>query len=261
LDRFTVGARPATLSATVVGARGVAPRVSAALSMATSVTGGLRAPTMMRAASAMRAGVPSARGVDLNLDDFNLTEAAATWAGDLACVEAQAPIGEVFWSSLDGGATAFRDKDARLLREVFHPKLSDRRDESCSFVPPETSPVYLAKLSEQVKKEAAVREARAKHFVSGDFKEDDAGPLFPSSWQASFRIAGQQGPKKWLGCPPQFSEKAVFDWVVGAGKPIFDRSTEDGTFFRVYRRDSLEVRTIKEAGGKETLRAIYCIEA
>merc|ERR1719284_2124432 len=158
LDRFTVGARPATLSATVVGARGVAPRVSAALSMATSVTGGLRAPTMMRAASAMRAGVPSARaavsmraggvarGVDLNLDEFSLSEAGA-YAGDLQAAGADAPIGSAFWSSIDSVDEAvFKGEDSKLLQEIFNPKLSDRRDEGDLFMPPATCPAYVQRL-------------------------------------------------------------------------------------------------------------------
>jgi hypothetical protein len=260
LDRFTVGARPATLSATVVGARGVAPRVSAALSMATSVTGGLRAPTMMRAASAMRAGVPSARGVDLNLDEFTLTEhayAEGYWAGTLDSAEAQAPIGAAFWSSLDAGATAFRDRDARLLKAIYNPKLSDRRDEGDCFVPPETSSVYLARLRDLITKEASVQEERVSKFLSSDFAVDDAGSLFPPSWQVPFRVADMQSAKKTRGCPAHTNEKVVFDAVLGKTGPFFDKATEEGTRFRIYRDGKLEVRTIQEVGGKETLGAIF----
>merc|ERR1740127_110021 len=191
LDRFTVGARPATLSATVVGARGVAPRVSAALSMATSVTGGFRAPTMMRAASAMRAGVPSARaavsmraggvarGVDLNLDEFSLSEAGA-YAGDLQAAGADAPIGSAFWSSIDSvDEAAFKGEDVKLFKDIYNPELSDRRDEGDMFVPPETNLSYVQKLRSLVKEEGLVREERKQYFFSSDFNEDSVGALFP----------------------------------------------------------------------------------
>merc|ERR1712050_384217 len=111
-----------------------------------------------------------------------------------------APIGAAFWSSLDAGATAFRDKDARLLQAIYNSKLSNRRDEGELFVPPETRCESLEKLRALVKKEAEVQDERAKKFLSSDFAVDDAGALFPQSWQVPFRLADMQSTNKVRGC-------------------------------------------------------------
>merc|ERR1719229_931214 len=272
LDRFTVGARPATLSATVVGARGVAPRVSAALSMATSVTGGLRAPTMMRAASAMRAGVPSARaavsmraggvarGVDLNLDGFSLSE-TGTYAGDLQAAEANAPIGTAFWSSIDTNDEAvFNGEDSKLFKRIYNAKLSDRRDEGDLFVPPETSQAYVQKLRSLVKEEGLVQEERRHLFLSSGFEEGSAGAVFPSSWQASFELAKGQSMKqsRHLEARPEYlPQEAVLRNALESAEPTFDKCTEEGTRFRIYRVGRVEVRTTQEPAAEEHLGAVF----
>jgi hypothetical protein len=265
LDRFTVGARPATLSATVVGARGVAPRVSAALSMATSVTGGLRAPTMMRAASAMRAGVPSARaavsmraggvarGVDLNLDEFSLSEAGKC-EGDLKSAEAHAPIAQAFWSCIDGDAKAvFEGSDVQLFKEIYNTNISDRRDEGDLFVPPQTSLAYVQKLRSLVKEESMMRDERKQHFLSTDFEESNAGPLFPSSWKASFQVAKKEGSR--LRPRSDFVSQNALSLL--SATPVFEKCSEEGTCFRIYREGALELRTIQEPFGEETLGAVF----
>jgi hypothetical protein len=220
---------------------------------------------MMRAASAMRAGVPSARaavsmraggvarGVDLNLDEFNLSE-AGTYAGDLQATEANTPIGSAFWASLDGDEeTAFTGEDSKLFKDIYNPKLSDRRDEGDLFVPPETSPCYIQKLRSLVKEEGSAREERQRHFLSSDFTESNAGPLFPSSWQAAFQLSkagdlkeGQLQPR-----PDYLSQADTLRGAINSAEPTFDKSTEDGTRFRVYRVGKLEVRTIQELGAAE----------
>jgi hypothetical protein len=273
LDRFTVGARPATLSATVVGARGVAPRVSAALSMATSVTGGLRAPTMMRAASAMRAGVPSARaavsmraggvarGVDLNLDEFNLAE-AGTMDGELQSAEASVPIGGAFWASLDADATeAFKGDDQKLLQAVYNRELSDRREEGDLFVPPETNFAYIQQLRSLVKDEDMVREERTEHFLSSGFSAEAPGSLFPSSWQASFQLA-QEKKGAALKSRPEFlsAQAPLREALREAGEPCFDKCTEEGSRFRIYRVGGLELRTISETrDAEEAVGAVFSL--
>jgi hypothetical protein len=242
--------------------------------MATSVTGGLRAPTMMRAASAMRAGVPSARaavsmraggvarGVDLNLDEFSLSE-AGTYAGDLQAA-ADAPIGTAFWSSIDGeDETVFKTEEAKLFKEIYNPKLSDRRDEGSMFVPPETSPSYVQKLRSLVKEESSIREDRKRHFLSSDFSENNVGAFFPSSWQASFELAKDQGLKQAGQLQPQpayLAQAEVLRQALEAAAPTFDKSTEEGTRFRVYRVGKLEVRSIQEPGAvEEALGAVFTV--
>jgi hypothetical protein len=237
--------------------------------MATSVTGGLRAPTMMRAASAMRAGVPSARaavsmraggvarGVDLNLDEFNLSEAGA-FAGDLQSEEANAPMGTAFWSSLDGEAV-FKEEDIKLFKSIYNEKLSDRREEGDVFVPPETSLSYIQKLRSLVKEESAVQEDRVQHFFSSEFSQENAGTLFPGSWRPAFEVMQQRSSKKAFAQPrPEYlSQAAALESAWKSSEPVFDRSTEEGLRFRIYRVGGLEIRTTQEITGEEALGAVF----
>lgn len=95
--------------------------------------------------------------------------------------------------------------------------------------------------------------------MSSDFAVDNAGTLFPPSWQVPFRLADMPKSNKNKGCPPMFTEKAVFDHVLSKTGPIFDKATEDGTCFRIYQEGNIEVRTIQEQCGKETLGAIFTV--
>merc|ERR1711920_581121 len=96
----------------------------------------------------------------------------------------------VFWSSLKGGAaSALNDEDRSLFVDVFHPQLSDRREEGNRFVPPPTSLTYMHRLKTLVNEEATMMQKRREHFFSVEFTIDTAGPLFPSSWNSSIELA------------------------------------------------------------------------
>jgi hypothetical protein len=214
----------------------------------------------------MRAG-GVARGVDLNLDEFSLSEAGA-YAGDLQAAGADAPIGSAFWSSIDSvDEAAFKGEDSKLLQEIFNRTLSDRRDEGDLFMPPATSPAYVQRLRNLVKEEGLAREERKRHFISSDFKEANAGLLFPSSWQASFQLAKgqdvQQGSR--LQPRPEYLCQAASDALrstLATAEPSFDKTTEDGARFRVYHVGKLEVRTIQErASDEEELGAVFASQA
>merc|ERR1712183_867808 len=43
--------------------------------------------------------------------------------------------------------------------------------------------------------------------------------------------------------------------------PVFERSTEDGTTYRIYRLGSLELRSAQEHGGQEELGAVFSTRA
>merc|ERR1712032_247058 len=47
--------------------------------------------------------------------------------------------------------------------------------------------------------------------------------------------------------------------VIQSATPMFDKSTEDGMRFRVYKVGSLEVRTTQELDGKETVGAVFSV--
>jgi len=260
LEKFTVGARAASASVQFarVGARGPMPRVSAALSMATSVTGGLRTPAMRAAVSMRAGGVP--RGVDLNLDGFELSEAEQSSEMILSQVGLAPPMGASFWQMIDDSEESlFCDKDIELLRAVFNPRLSDRRVEGDLFVPPPTCGAHAEKLRALIREEAAVQEQRKRHFFSAKFEEKEAGALFPSSWQEPFRA---QEPRRCLVPRADLLEQAgELTEALGAAAPSFDQVTEEGSRFRAYRIGGLEVRTCQGAEGPETVGAVLAPRA
>merc|ERR1712203_779067 len=154
--------------------------------------GGLKA--VPRAAVAPRAAV---KGVDLNLGAFDLSDtvplaqedSTRSWAGDFKSSDPSLVVGSAFWASVDGDAeSALTEEDKQLLRSIFNPSFSDRRDEADAFVPPDTSMSYIRKLRDLVKNEEMVRQERKDHFFSTRFSINDAGSVFPRSWTASIEI-------------------------------------------------------------------------
>jgi len=316
LDRFSVAAprvgamgavaaRLGPRAAARVGPMGRAPSltfggparaVAQTLSGVAGVSGSLRAvagPSAVfsgRSAMAPRIGgfaprlsgfaasqLTAPQGVDLNLDNFNLSTSSkvspqAVAGGWMGKGDDLAMISKAFWASLkDESSSHFSLEDRSLLREVFNPNLSDRAQEEEQFIPPATSADYVSKLRDLVKEEAQVRQRRKDHFHGKAFVMGDAGPLFPSAWTSDFEIARGRTPKKALaGAPaagalyprPEYlGEAHIFDHVMESSTPIFDMKTEDGMRYRVYRVGSLEVRTTQECEGKEAVGAVFSIRS
>jgi len=213
-----------------------------------------------------RLDVPSLHGVDLNLDQFNIDEpvrvaaqvAATGWGED-------ASMSKAFWSELESNSSSiFNAKDKALFREVFNPNLSDRREEGDLFAPPEPSFEYLERLRVLVQQEREVRQQRKEHFLSTKFVASEPGPLFPSSWLASFEISRQAvlPPRTASNLQPRpdyEAQAAVFQQALRDATPAFDRSTEDGLRFRVYKVGSLEIRTTQEHDGCEAIGAVFSV--
>jgi len=200
------------------------------------------------------------RGVDLNLGQFDLasstkvTREAAVLGSDLtACT----PLAGAFWQNVDTEqASVFGDDDKKLLRDIFHPVLSDRREEGDRFSPPDTSFTYAEKLKALVQKEKQVQEQRKDHFFSTDFVLGQAGPLFPSSWNSSpLEVTAGCGPLH--ARPDYLAQTGLFDQTLKSATPFFEQSTEEGLAFRIYRIGSLEVRTTQEHGGREEVGAVF----
>jgi len=195
-------------------------------------------------------GVP--KGVDLNLDRFDLSQAAETedevpagnWGGE-------AFIGRAFWKNLSG-SEVFGKEDTAMLRELFNPNMCDRREDCELFVPPETNMAYVAKLRSLLKEEATVREQRKEHFFSQNFAPDSASTLFPS-WKPTVSVAGSQAGQ--LVAHPELVADAGRRLTARAAS--FDKLTEDGSRFRIYQLGGLEVRTIQEQGSEEAVGAVF----
>jgi len=228
-----------------------------------SVRGPVPAPSILN----VRAPVP--RGVDLDLDKFDLSEATKVSTqsrmlqlGEVAC----AAIGNEFWPNIDSANTSvFNDDDRLLLANLFNPHMSDRRDEGEQFVPPDTSVDYLAKLSSLMKEEDSAREARKRFFLSKQFAPDNPGPQFPSSWKDYIEIDGAHAGQV-VRLPPAdtlheradyLGEAQLFNHVLESAVPVFDKSSEEGMRFRVYELGSIEVRTTQKHNGNETVGVVF----
>merc|ERR1712039_936682 len=133
---------------------------------------------------------------DLRLDQFDLSEATHMspeeqengWVTDVKPLDECVAIGDAFFGCLDGSKKLLSDDDLSLLQSVFHPALSDRRQEGDLFMPPSARHAYVQKLRALVKDEHCVRSKRKETFFSQDFKMNEPGSLFPHSWKPSFEI-------------------------------------------------------------------------
>mmetsp|Transcript_123591 Transcript_123591/g.384783 ORF Transcript_123591/g.384783 Transcript_123591/m.384783 type:complete len:1284 (+) Transcript_123591:36-3887(+) len=211
-----------------------------------------------------RLDVPSLHGVDLNLDRFELDEAVRVQSqmpegalvGD---VMAGANISKAFWSNLSSDKSVFNSEDQCLLKQVFNPNLSDRRDEGDSFTPPDPSAAYIEKLRRMVKREEKVRQQRRELFFSPKFVASNPGPVFPYSWNSTFEISsGGKSDSGLLKLRPDYlAQASMFDHALKSAKPVFDKMTEDGLRFRTYQFGTLEVRTTQEHDGEEVIGAVF----
>jgi len=245
--------------------------------MARSVSPVARAPHSMvtRLSGMARSVSPMARGVDLNLNDFNLAEhtrvedeaAVGSWSEAAKVAEAGREISKEFWVSLgDDNKSVFKGEDKTLLKQVYNPLLSDRREDGDMFVPPQTSFSYVQKLRHLVQEEASVQRQRKAHFFSSKFDVNEPGSLFPSSWAQSFELAHGLGVEKveastqaaLLHSRPEYKAQGeLLERAIRSAMPVFDNSTEDGNRYRIYRFGSLEVRTTQEHGDKEVVGAVF----
>jgi len=251
----TVAARPAIglgvpaagLSAKGATALGAMPRVSAL--------------GLSSRAAAMGKSLTAPRGVDLNLDQFNLTTPVATegdaWVADhgVKC----AAMGSAFWASLDEDGAEFRADDKKLLRAIFDANMSDRRQEGERFVPPDTSCDYVQRLRKLVQEEEKCKQQRLQHFLSAQFSTAAPGELFPSSWKPSVEVAEKKDSGELNACHYDNDQEVELQSMLKTVTPVFDKSTEEGIRFRIYQLDSLEVRTTQQSdlGSNETIGAVF----
>jgi len=210
-------------------------------------------------------GVDEPRGVDLNLDNFDLSKAkqvasqrTALQLGQDAC----AALGPDFWLNVDNSnVSALKDEDRLLLGSLFNPGMSDRRDEGDKFVPPDTSDAYLERLRNLLEEEDGMRVLRKQHFCSKEFNASDPGFLFPSSWKKYIEVDRKLTGSAQEGILQERldykAEAQKFDHVLQSVVPVFDKRTEEGIRFRVYNIGTLEVRTTQEADGKEIVGAVF----
>mmetsp|Transcript_162071 Transcript_162071/g.519672 ORF Transcript_162071/g.519672 Transcript_162071/m.519672 type:complete len:971 (+) Transcript_162071:80-2992(+) len=243
----------------------------------TRAWGGERVPALVKKDRFPQARVPRAprlqrgaelrelRGVDLSLDGFELSEMKRVSAPAQAGSWGGLVLGDSFWDVVDGDdAAGLEEEDWHLLRSIFNPQLSDRRSEGGRFVPPVAHFGYVHKLRDLAKQEELVLQQRQDHFLSSDFAMDRAGPLFPWTWTSSFEVLHRQAappPGAWLEERPEFRDEPVLGHLLKGAAPVFDKDTEDGVKFRIYRFGTLEVRSILDLDEVERIGAVYSVRA
>merc|ERR1712187_581900 len=126
--------------------------ISATLGARAGISATSLAPSVFpQAFRAAPGALRTARGVDLNLDQFDLSQASKVSSTETF----DAPTGDAFWSALDS-KSGFEGELKDLFNAIFNSSLSDRREEGDRFIPPNMSSSYLERLGDLVKEEELV---------------------------------------------------------------------------------------------------------
>jgi len=205
------------------------------------------------------------QGVDLNMDKFNLSSAekSGEWGKKVLAAEGEGPLKcSAFWSNLSSEESMLSQETKTLLTAVFDSQLCDRRGDGELFVPPPTN--CADKLRHLILAEAATRKQRTDFFLSDVFSAEtnvSDGSIFPASWAPSIGLDNKtaQTPEVLKLRPDLKSQAQVLsEFLVGA-VPKFDRCTEDGTRWLVYRVGALEIRAIQAPGGSVEIGAVFSV--
>lgn len=214
------------------------------------------------------------QGVDLDLDKFNLSDVdhMGSWAacsGGAESLEARVQLGKAFLKGLREGYRTIKDEDKELLEGIFNAALADRTQEGDRFIPPNPNTSYIVKLRNLVNEEKSLLKKRKLAFCDRSFLPSHAGPEFPRSWTSGFKLENGFSPAVLMKLKSSMVqlqvdanfEQTLFSDVLPSAAPEFQKSTEDGTVFRIYRLGSLEVRTIQEPEGNEQIGVVFSSRA
>ena len=214
-----------------------------------------------------RAPTPAApteqpQGVDLNLDDFDLTNpdrfrlGVASCSASLDSLEARAPMGQAFLDGVLDGSAPFKPEDRHFLRNLYKDNLTDRTQEGDSFVPPDPDMKYVAKMRALVSEEEILRGKRLSLFCDAAFIPENPGAAFPRSWTSNFQVE-QQGVSTGLvkkalrsgmvqlSLNPTFKNLIIHEMLPSTA-PVFEKNSEDGCVYRIYRIGTMEIRTVQD---------------
>merc|ERR1740139_220578 len=224
--------------------------------MATSRIG-IGAPTSRLTATA------TPHGVDLDLDKFNLSTADkdATWANKVVVADGKCPVsGREFWATLESQASMFSDDSQDLLKAVFDSSLCDRKGEGELFMPPPTT--SADKLRALVEAEANVRQNRKSFFLSPAFSPEGGNfgsGIFPSSWKPTVELSkAWRNEKQSLKPRTELQgQTAMLTELIADAEPTFNKFTEDGLRWLIYRFGALEIRAIQEPGRNLEIGAVF----
>ncbi|CAK9106868.1 Uncharacterized protein SCF082_LOCUS49776 [Durusdinium trenchii] len=217
-----------------------------------------------------RAEMP--QGVDLNLDKFSLSTEERfvgrlpPCSGGPESLEARTLLGKAFLQSLQQQSwPGMKEEDQKLLVNLYNVPQCDRTQEGDSFIPPDPNMEYVTKVRNLVGEEDSTRGRRKLRFAEKTFSMANPGPEFPRTWTSRFQVEtdghiSKTTPTKFglakLEVDASFEQTLLND-ILPMAAPEFNKITEDGVAFRIYKIGSLEVRTIQEAEGPETVCVVF----
>eukprot|EP00930_Biecheleria_cincta_P043409 TRINITY_DN2980_c0_g1_i1.p1 TRINITY_DN2980_c0_g1~~TRINITY_DN2980_c0_g1_i1.p1 ORF type:complete len:1004 (-),score=206.03 TRINITY_DN2980_c0_g1_i1:259-3243(-) len=213
------------------------------------------------------------QGVDLNLDKFSLAE-PERFAGTLppcsageGSLESSVTLGRAFLKRFHEKSYLGLSKEHQsLLASVFNQSMADRLEEGDAFIPPDPNAAYVMKLKHLVNEEQMLLSTRKTLFFGRSFVAGEPRMEFPRSWANQFQIAqpnlsnATQAALRSRLVPLQVDEafqQSLLKDILPVTLPEFEKATEDGTVFRIYRLGSLELRTVQEPGLPETLGVAF----
>merc|ERR1712113_716833 len=96
---------------------------------------------------------------------------------------------------------------------------------------------------------------------SKGFEQENAGPLFPLSWTSNMEISHDCKSRPQLHERQDFAQTHMLEDALESAVPAFEKVTEDGSRFSIYRIGSLEVRTITEPDCEPVIGAVFSVHA
>jgi len=213
------------------------------------------------------------QGVDLNLDKFSLTvpdrmnNNLPACSASMDSVEGRVTLGKAFLHSLQQGSfPGLKQEYQQLLKQILNPVMCDRAEEGMEFVPPDPNLEYIGKVRNLVNEEKLTLTRRKTRFCDRAFVGDNPGPEFPSAWTSRFQIEKEGRAQTTIAADKHALvqvaaddafQKFLIAEVLPAAAPDFNKSTEEGTLFRIYHIGSLEIRTTQELDAQETIGAVF----
>ena len=204
-----------------------------------------------------RAEMP--QGVDLNLDQFSLSTEERfngrlpPCSGGPGSLEARCILGKAFLQSLQQQSwPGMKDEDQKLLVNIYNVPQCDRTEEGDAFLPPDPNMEYVTKVRNLVGEEESTRSRRKMRFADKSFSMTSPGPEFPRGWTSRFQVETdgrmQAAPTKFglakLEVDANFEQTLLND-ILPLAAPEFNKITEDGVAFRIYKIGSLEAGELK----------------
>jgi len=217
-----------------------------------------------------RAEMP--QGVDLNLDKFALSQEERfigrlpPCSGAPESLEGRTQLGKTFLQSLQQKTwPGMKEEHQKLLVDIYNVPQCDRTQEGDSFIPPDPNMEYVTKVRTLVSEEESTRDRRKQRFADKTFSTANPGPDFPRTWTSRFQVEtdgriSKTTPTKFglakLEVDSMFQQTLLND-ILPMAAAEFNKVTEDGVAFRIYKIGSLEVRTIQDAEGLEEVCVVF----